>query len=418
MAVAVIVVVIVAGHNPNQQANAASVPAAEPPPVLLLAAPTPPPPNLPTPNTVTAPVKDGDNLAKIFHRHGYDAGDLQRLLDSGPHGRRLKSIHPDHEFVFTADDDGSLLHLTYRLNRLESVDFRRIGNRFEAIEMVREPDRIRTYRVGKIDHSLFVACDRIGLSDAFAMRLAEIFQWDIDFILDVRSGDEFHVLYEEHHVDGEFVGHGEILAAEFINTGRSYQAVRYTDANGFASYFAPDGGIMRKAFLRAPLGYTRVSSSFNLKRIHPLWKSAMPHRGIDYAAPTGTRVKAAGDGKIVAKSRTATNGNFVVIQHGQRYQTKYLHLSRFASNLTVGDQVSQGAIIGRVGATGWATGPHLHYEFLVDGVHKNPSTVSLPEADPITLIERAAFHTATTPLLADLQNRKTDTQVTLQNVAR
>ena len=406
------------GRAPHQQANAASVPVSipDPAPPAPTAPPTPPP-SLPTPSDITAPVRSGDNLAKIFARHGLGAGDLQMVLDSGPHGKRLAAIMPGHEFDFTADDDGNLQHLTYRLDRLQSVRFRRVRNRFEATEIVREPDRVRIYRSAKIENeqSLFTTCKELGLSDRFATRLADIFKWDIDFILDVRPGDEFHVLFEEHRVDGEFIRNGDILAAEFVNRGRTYTAVRYTDPDGVASFYSPDGGAMRKAFLRAPLDFTRVSSRFNLKRVHPLWKSSMPHRGIDYAAPTGTAVKAAGDGIVANKSRTRPNGNYVVIQHGARYHTKYLHLSRFAANLAEGQAVTQGQTIGRVGATGWATGPHLHYEFLVDGVHQNPSTASMPKAEPITVVERDDFHSATTPLLADLQNRKTDHLVTFRS---
>ena len=362
-------------------------------------------------------MRDGDNLAKIFARHGFGAGDLQMVLDSGRHGKGLAAIMPGHEFDFTADDDGNLQHLTYRLDRLQSVRFRRVRNRFEATEIVREPDRVRIYRSAKIENeqSLFTTCKELGLSDRFATRLADIFKWDIDFILDVRPGDEFHVLFEEHRVDGEFIRNGDILAAEFVNRGRTHTAVRYTDPDGVASFYSPAGGAMRKAFLRAPLDFTRVSSRFNLKRVHPLWKRSMPHRGIDYAAPTGTAVKAAGDGIVANKSRTTPNGNYVVIQHGARYQTKYLHLSRFAANLAEGQAVTQGQTIGRVGATGWATGPHLHYEFLVDGVHHNPSTASMPKAEPITVVERDDFHSATTPLLADLQNRKTDHLVSFRS---
>ena len=408
--------------SPSGMANAATGSAASetatPAPPAPEAPPIPPP-SLATPSDLTAPVRPGDNLAMIFARHGYDAGDLQRVLDSGPHGKRLASIMPGQEFDFAADGDGNLQHLAYRPDRLKRLAFHRVGDRFEAVETTRVPDRQRTYRGGHIqaDQSLFTTCKDLGLSDAFAIRLADIFKWDIDFILDVRPGDEFHVLYEEHRVDGDFIRYGDILAAEFVTRGRVHRAVRYAGANGVASYYAPDGGAMRKAFLRAPLDFTRVSSRFDPNRVHPLWKRAMPHRGIDYAAPTGTPVKAAGDGKVVTRSRTGPNGYYVVLQHGERYQTKYLHLSRIAQGLKAGQAVEQGQVIGYVGATGWATGPHLHYEFLVDGVHKNPSTVGLPKAEPIPVPVREDFHAATTPLLADLQTRKDSVQIAYQSPA-
>ncbi len=399
----------------EQQANAAMVnpeplpaPPASPAPV-----PAQPPAPLPSDAPIAAPVRPGDSLSIIFERHGLSPGDLQRILDSGPQGRRLKSIFPGHTFEFDKDEDGNLIHLTYRPGRLEWVDFRRIGDRFEAETVVRRPDIVQTYTSGVIKHSLFAACQRAGLDDAFATRLAELFQWDVDFILDIREGDAFHVLYEKHFVDGQFIRNGDILAAEFVNVGTSHRAVSFD-----GGYFAPSGHNMRKAFLRAPLNFTRISSNFNLKRIHPLWKRAMPHRGIDYAAPTGTPIKAVGDGRVVTVSTGKANGRYIVLQHGQRYRTKYLHLSRFAKGLKAGKSVRQGEVIGYVGATGWATGPHLHYEFLVDGVHKNPRTVRLPSATPIPVEDREAFDAATGSLLAALDRYRNADQIAQADTPR
>ena len=416
---AFLLVVALASRSSDQTANAASVAPrtapAESDPRPISAPPPSPPPALPAPSDFTAPVKSGDNLAKIFDRHGFHPRDLHLVVHSGPYGRRLAAIRPGHEFDFAADEQGNLQHLRYRPDRLQSLDFRRIGDRFEATETVREPDRERVYRAGRIqaDQSLHTTCQDLGLSDAFAMELAELFQWDIDFVHDVRPGDGFHVLYDERRIDGEFIGYGDILAAEFVTRRRAHRAVRYVDADGNANYYAPGGSTMRKRFVRTPLD-ARVSSPFNLNRVHPLWKRVMPHRGIDYAAPTGTAVKATGDGKVITRSRTRANGNYVVIQHGERYQTKYLHLSSFARNLRTGQKVRQGEVIGFVGATGWATGPHLHYEFLVDGVHKNPSTVGLPEAEPIADALREDFLATTTPLLDDLEARKDSNQIAFQ----
>ena len=415
----VLLAVALAGRSSDQTANAASVGSPTEPAESgtrpVAAAPPAPPPALPTPSGLTAPVKSGDNLAKIFDRHGFDPRDLHLVVNSGPHGKRLAAIRPGHEFDFAADDEGNLQHLRYRPDRVKSLEFRRIGDRFEATETVREPDFDRVYKAGRIhvDQSLFTACKDLGLSDAFAIRLAEVFQWDIDFVHDVRPGDEFHVLYDERRIDGDFIGYGEILAAEFVTRRRTHRAVRYVDADGVASYYAPRGNAMRKRFVRTPLD-ARVSSPFNLNRVHPLWKRVMPHRGIDYAAPPGTAVKATGDGEVTTRSRTRANGNYIVIQHGERYQTKYLHLSRFAASLKQGQKVKQGEVIGYVGATGWATGPHLHYEFLVDGVHKNPSTVGLPDAEPIADALREDFLATTTPLLTDLRSRKDRYEIALQ----
>ena len=400
------------GRGPDRQANAASAP-----PTGNVAPPTPPP-ALPTRNTIKAPVRPGDNLSLIFKRHGMHDRDLQLLLASGPLGNRLAAIFPGHEIEFDHDDEHNLLRLMYRPGQLETLEFQRVGDRFEGSTVMAEPDDVRRSQHAIIEHSLFAATKALGLHDRFAVRLADLFQWDIDFILDIRKGDEFHVLYNERLIDDQFIDYGDILAAEFVNQGRSYKVVRYADDSGTVGYYAPDGTSARKAFLRAPVDFTRISSNFNMQRVHPLWKSTMPHRGIDYAAPTGTRVKAASDGTVTTVSQNAASGKYIVIRHGERYQTKYLHLSRFASNLAPGKRVQQGQTIGYVGATGWATGPHLHYEFLVDGVHKNPRTVRLPPTTPIAAESQANFIASTRPLLEELEQRKASPQVALLDPTR
>ena len=396
----------VSGRTPDQQANAAG--AVEPEPeVVEPPAPAPPPER----ERIVVAVKPGDSLARIFKRHGLSARDLLHLATrSGALGERLKDIYPGHELAFERDDSGNLIYLQYSPGRLETVKFERVGEQFESSKVIIEPDEIPTYKHAVIETSLYLACQRAGLSDGFAERLANIFQWDIDFILDIRAGDEFHVLYHERYIDGQpyrDLGEGDVLAAQVITQGKSYRAVRHEDGAGNVGYYTPGGQNMRKAFLRAPLDFSRISSNFNLKRVHPLWKSAMPHRGIDYAAPTGTRVKAAGDGTVVTVSRNRANGKYIILQHGRSYSTKYLHLSRFASGIKKGKRVAQGDTIGFVGATGWATGPHLHYEFLVNGVHKNPRTVRLPAGTPIGDAERPNFELASTSLLAELEGYKT-----------
>jgi murein DD-endopeptidase MepM/ murein hydrolase activator NlpD len=251
------------------------------------------------------------------------------------------------------------------------------------------------------------------MSDALVMELAGIFGWDIDFILDIRSGDQFTVIYEEMYVEGEKHANGDILVAEFVNQGKSYRAVRYEDQDGNAEYFSPDGYSMRKAFLRAPLDFSYVSSHFNPKRFHPVLKRVKAHRGIDYAAPIGTPIKAAGDGKVIRSAYDKLNGHHVFIQHGQKYTTKYLHLNK--RRVKNGQRVKQGQIIGTLGRTGRVTGAHLHYEFLVNGVHRNPKTVKLPDAEPIAKRERARFYESTKPLLAQLDKHVTINQVALAN---
>ncbi|MBK81251.1 MAG: peptidase M23 [Gammaproteobacteria bacterium] len=370
-------------------------------------------PALPAPrlNVEQIQVRRGDNLSVIFKRQGLPARDIHYLLASEPLGRRLKNIFPGHSLTFSRAEDGTLVKLAYTPGPLETLEFERVGDDFVGRELRQEPRRTRAYKHGVIDHSLFIASQRAGLSDNVTMRLAQIFQWDIDFVLDIRQGDEFHVVFEELYVGDEFIGHGDILAAEFVNRGESYRAIRYADSHGRADYYNPEGDSMRKAFLRAPVEFSRISSNFNLRRIHPLFKRNMPHRGIDYAAPTGTPILAAGDGRVVTASRTKPNGNFVVIQHGEQFTTKYLHMSKFGRGIKSGVKVKQGQVIGYVGATGWASGPHLHYEFLVNGVHQNPRTVELPDAEPIPRTELARFNERAAPLLTLLDDFKQQVQL-------
>jgi murein DD-endopeptidase MepM/ murein hydrolase activator NlpD len=224
----------------------------------------------------------------------------------------------------------------------------------------------------------------------------------VDFALEIREGDSFSLVYEEVWQDERRLRDGDVLAAEFINQGRVYRAVRYRDPNGKVDYYTPEGLSVRKAFLRAPLDFNRVSSNFNPNRLHPILKTKRPHKGVDYAAPKGTPVKAAGDGRVIFRGRNGGYGNCVIIQHGGNITTLYAHLSKFAGSARKGSRVSQGQTIGYVGATGLATAPHLHYEYRLNGVHRNPRTVPLPEAAPVAAEYRDDFLQAARPLLAQL----------------
>ncbi|MGI9324543.1 MAG: peptidoglycan DD-metalloendopeptidase family protein [Pseudomonadales bacterium] len=388
---------------------------------LLDSIPSPPPlpqaepvePAQPPLRVVDLKVQRGQSLAKIFKTHSIPARDIALLLDSKPLGPRLKNIYPGHDMRFEFAPDDTLVKLSYSPGPLERIEFERAGDAFNGSEVLREPERFTAYKHGTIEHSLFIASQRAGLEDSLTMRLAQMFQWDVDFVLDIRKGDAFHVVYEELFLEDRFIGYGNILAAEFVNQGQSFQALLYTDADGETDYYNPNGQSMRKAFLRAPVEFSRISSNFNLRRKHPLYKRVMPHRGIDYAAPSGTPILAAGDGRVKAASRTGANGNFVVINHGEQYVTKYLHLSKFARNVKSGAKVKQGQVIGYVGATGAATGPHLHYEFLVNGVHVNPRSVNLPDAAPVAETERDRFSAHTIDMLALLDQFKEQPQLAL-----
>ena len=386
----------------QQSAAEAALKALEPPTAAEEAAAS----VLPELRELTVEVAPGDSLYKLFNANQIPQRDLALLLDCEPLGPRLKNIYPGHTLTFRFAEDDTLMELRYLAGPLAEVEFERIGDRFSGREVTKEPERVATYRQGSIDHSLFVSSQRAGLNDGLTMRLAQLFQWDIDFVLDIRQGDSFHVLFEELYLGDRFIGHGDILAAEFINQGRSYLTVLFEDENGERGYYAPNGTSMRKAFLRAPVEFSRVSSNFNMRRKHPLYKRVMPHRGIDYAAPVGTPILASGDGRVVSATSNKNNGRYVVLQHGEQYVTKYLHLSRFARGIKAGSRVKQGQTIGYVGATGMVTGAHLHYEFLVNGVHRNPRTVPLPDAAPVPAPEREAFSSQSAERLALLASHK------------
>jgi murein DD-endopeptidase MepM/ murein hydrolase activator NlpD len=265
--------------------------------------------------------------------------------------------------------------------------------------------RIRTASA-TIDSSLFQAAEAAQISDIVALKLANVFAWDIDFVLDIREGDRFTAVYEQIYQDGKYVRDGEVLAAEFVNSGKVYRAVRFVADTGAVGYYTPEGLPMRKAFLRAPVEFTRVSSVFNPHRLHPILNRIRGHMGTDYAAPTGTPVHAAGDGRVSFAGERGGYGNAVVLAHTNSVSTLYGHMSRFARHIRVGTHVQQGDVIGYVGMTGLATGPHLHYEYLVDGVHKNPQTVQLPGAEPLRAQALQKFRDQSTPLLGDLTPRQ------------
>lgn len=366
------------------------------------AASSEPLPTEPAPQNInwkTATVKSGDNLALIFARQGLSPQELDRVMRSDKSTASLKRLMPGQQFKFGIDD-GKLQQLVYKIDDLNTLNVKRDaeGN-FSVTTDTRQMETRVTNTSGVIDSSLFLAGMAAGLSDNLIMELAGIFGWDIDFVLDIRSGDHFTLIYEELYLDGQKKRDGNILAAEFVNRGKSYRALRYTDANGIADYYSPDGRSMRKAFLRTPVDFTRISSRFG-NRYHPTLKKRKNHHGVDYAAPRGTPIKAAGDGKMTFVGRKGGYGKAVIIQHGGKYSTLYAHMSRIKPGSHRGKRVRQGETIGYVGSTGRSTGPHLHYEFRVNGVHRNPLTVKLPDAAPIKKKYKADFLNKSRGLIA------------------
>ncbi len=356
-------------------------------------------------------VKAGDSLSVIFNRAGLSDRQLIELTRGNPEAKKLTKILPGNQLAFLKDDQDELLELRYQSDKLSSQLFTRTENGYSYTKETRKPDIQLAYRSGTIDNSLFLDGKKAGLNDRLIMELAGIFGWDIDFVQDIRKGDQFSVMYEEKFLDGEKLGDGAILAATFVNQKQAFRAVRYTDSKGDHQYYTPDGEAMRKEFLRAPLDFTRVSSGFNPNRLHPIFKTVRPHRGIDYAAPRGTPVYSAGNGRVIKSAYSKPNGNYIVIQHGNNVQTKYLHLNkRFVK---AGQRVKQKQLIGKVGTTGYSTAPHLHYEFLLDGVHRNPRTIlaKLPKAKSIPKQELLAFKQQVAPLLSQLASFEGDTRV-------
>jgi murein DD-endopeptidase MepM/ murein hydrolase activator NlpD len=368
---------------------------------------TPLPAELPAEDLIDAPaapawqdfeVRSGDNLSLIFQRAGLDDSDVFHVVSRAPGGRSLTRIYPGQTLGFQISEAGKLEALRYEQSRLTSIVYTRKNDGYEVENIVREPERHRTFASATIESSLFLAGKDAGMTYNTIMELANIFGGVIDFVLDPRVGDNFHVLYEELYLDGKKLGDGEILAAEFTNQGKRHTAFRYVDENGKVGYYSEDGISMRKAFLMAPVDFTRISSNFNLRRLHPIYKTTRPHRGTDYAAPRGTPVFAAGDGRVVEAGYTRANGNYVIIKHGEQYTTKYLHLHK--RKVKKGARVEQQQIIGTVGSTGAATGPHLHYEFLLNGVHRNPRTIhrKLPKAQSLAQSKMPRFRDQTRSL--------------------
>jgi murein DD-endopeptidase MepM/ murein hydrolase activator NlpD len=347
-------------------------------------------------------VRSGQTVGEIFGAQGVSGNQLQHLLDERANNNALRNIHPGEEFAFAHASDGTLAAL-----RFDRDDRTRVEVTFDADGLHQKTlDRNLEHRTqvahGVIESSLFDAGNQAGMDDAMVLKLANALGYDIDFAQDLRVGDSFTVIYESIYRDGEFLHDGDIIAATFVNGGKRYSAFRYTDSHGETAFYSADGRPLRKSFLRTPVEFTRISSMFTAGRMHPILGTMRAHRGVDYAAPTGTPIHAAGDGKVVFRGWQNGYGNVVIIDHGRHYSTLYGHMSRIAG-LRDGERVRQGETIGYVGMTGLATGPHLHYEFRVDGTHRDPLTVTLPKPEPLPAVELARFEHETVAELAKLK---------------
>lgn len=356
-------------------------------------------------------VRSGDNLSLLFKRAGFSTQDVYQIVNTAPQGRGLERIFPGQTLAFQRDEGGDLAAVRHTIDGLQSVVYRRMDGGFSSEQITREPELRQRWATVEIESSLFLAGRAAGMSSNLIMEVATIFGGVIDFVLDPRRGDTMEVLFEELYLDDEKYADGKVIAASYTNRGERFDAFRYIDSNGVASYYNTDGVSMRKAFLMAPVDFTRISSNFNPRRLHPIYKTLRPHNGTDYAAPRGTPVFAAGDGRVIEAGYTRANGNYVFIQHGDRYLTKYLHLNK--RKVKSGQRVVQSQVIGTVGSTGAATGPHLHYEFLVGGVHRNPRTIhkSLPKAKSLPEGEMPRFRVAIAEASQQLAQLRADRQL-------
>jgi len=346
-------------------------------------------------------IRRNDTLDAIFRQMQLSLADLARLRELPDVRRSLDRLRPG-DMIMLTHLDGELKSLTRRVSPTATLSVTRAGDGFAA-DIIENPLEIEQATMsGTIDSSLFGSVNAAGGSDNLAVTLADVFKYDIDFVNEVQPGDSFAVAYQQEWQDGEFVRDGEIIAAEFVNKGRTFRAVRYVMPDGSAEYFTPDGHSVRKAFLRFPVAFGRVSSGFSLARRHPVLNRVRAHKGVDFAAPVGTPIYAAGSGRVIHRGVKGGYGNAVILAHAGSITTLYGHMSRYAKGLSVGDKVKQGEVIGYVGMTGLATGPHLHYEYRVGGVHRNPATVPLPKAESIPAELLADFEAKTAPLLAQL----------------
>jgi len=362
-------------------------------------------------------VRGGDTLARILTSRGHAPLTVHHIVESGPAARELATIKAGTTLNVATDTQGELREITYAPDPYRVVNVRRNeSGAFESTVIEKPTVTITRFAEGVVEDSLFGAGKRAGVSDTVILEMADAFGYDIDFALEVQQGDTFRVMYEEILVDGVRVRDGLVLAAEFVNRGTTYRAVYYKTADGRGGYYTPEGMAMRRAFLRTPVDFARISSRFSRARMHPVLHTMRAHKGVDYAAARGTPVKATADGSIQYAGNKGGYGRVVILRHGNQQTTLYAHLDRFAQNVRSGGRVKQGQVIGYVGASGLASGPHLHYEFQINGRHVDPLKVKTSQAEPIAATEKQAFLAEAGRLVAMLDSYSGRTAVAQANV--
>ncbi len=347
-------------------------------------------------------IRRGDTIGSVLARLGVDDPRALAFLTSDPAARPLYQLRPGQPLRVSTDGAGALLELRFVTAAGDLLTVARRGDALAASSMPAPVDVRWSVAAGEIRSSLFAAADAAGLPDAITLQLADVFGAEIDFYKDLQRGDRFAVVWETRSVDGETIGQGRIVAAQFESRGKTFQAFLFRDDDGTEGYYTADGQALRRAFLRSPMEFSRITSGFSNARFHPILQTWRAHRGVDYAAPVGTPVRATGDGVVAFAGRQGGYGNVVILRHRGVFSTVYAHLSRFVPRLRNGTRVTQGEVIGYVGQTGWATGPHLHYEFRVADVQRNPLTVALPGGESLPASRRAAFAARIEPAFAQL----------------
>lgn len=345
----------------------------------------------------------GDTLQSLLGRLGVDSGEARKVLAAAHESKSLGRLIPGRSVLARVSSGGQLMLFRYLVSDDKLVTLTRSGGEFKAGELPVALETRQIMRSGEIESSLFGATDAADVPDRIASEMAEALSGDIDFHKDLRRGDHFSLVYEAFYLDGQLVKTGRLLAAEFVNQGKPYQALYFKDAQGREGYFTPDGQSLKRAFLKSPMPFSRISSGFSGARFHPVLQAWRAHKGIDYAAPTGAPVRAVADAKVEFVGRQGGYGNLIVLKHQGAYSTAYGHLSRFGKGLKRGAHIAQGQVIGYVGSTGLATGPHLHYEFRINNVQKNPLALKLPTSYPLDARAKAQFASKSQPLAANLE---------------
>jgi murein DD-endopeptidase MepM/ murein hydrolase activator NlpD len=356
-------------------------------------------------------IRAGDTLAAVLQRLDLDLPDLQKFLTHDASARSIYKLYPGRTVQAATSEEGHLLWLRYIHTEGNEADgqittkFLRVipvGDSYKAEEITQNTERRTRVAVGTIRSSLFAASDAAGIPDSITMQMADILASKIDFLRDLRQGDQFRVVYEIRSHEGRYAGAGRVLALEFINQGKTYNAVWFNPDNRGGAYYGLDGTSLRGAFLRTALKFSRISSTFGM-RMHPIHKTWMGHKGVDYAAPSGTPIYATADGTVEFAGWQSGYGNVVTVKHHGNYSTLYAHQSRIGPGITKGTKITQGQLVGYVGATGWATGPHLHYEFRINGQPVDPLSVKLPVARQLDPSELRAFTNAIAPYKQQIQ---------------